>query len=142
MSKFLIGSTYFFSCYDDFQPKDIDELEIVNTNTFKYTRQLSGMGRCLFQLNKQPSKEGYIDFALRNNSGMVIGKFLVPEFCNEIGFTIEDLSRMRPLIDKLDENHKYEEIIFESYLTNGAFVLTDEQREKAYELYKSTRGGA
>lgn len=142
MSKFLIGSTYFFSCYDNFASRDIDELEIIETTNFRYMRQLSGMGRCLFQLNKQPSKEGYIDFALRNNSGMVVGKFLVPEFCEAIGFTIEDLPRMRPLIDKLDENHKYEEIIYNSYLENNAFALTEEQRAKAYESYKLTRGGA
>ena len=40
---------------------------------------------------------------------MMIGKFLVPEFCNEIGMTLEDLFKLKPLCEKLDDKHKYEE---------------------------------
>lgn len=140
MSKFLMGSQYFFSRYEDFKSKDIDELEIINTDVFKNMRQLTGQGKCLFQLKKQNSKEKYIDYALKTNLGMVIGKFLVPEFCNEIGFTLEDLVKLSPLVEKLDEKHKYEEIIFNSYIENGSFTLTDEQRDRAYKSYKESRG--
>ena len=139
MSKFLMGSSYFFSCYDDFTSKDIDELELVESSDFKYIRQLTGKRKCLFQLKICPSKEGYIDYALQSNLGMVIGKFLIPEFCDTIGFTIDDLPRLRSLVDKLDEQHKYEEIIFDSYIENGSFTLTDEQRAKAYKSYKESR---
>lgn len=138
--KMLIGSAYFFSCYDDFTSKDIDELQIIETSEFNQMRQLTGRGRCLFQLKKHRSKQEYIDWALRAELGMVVGKFLVPEFCEEIGFTIEDLPQLRVLIDKLDDRHKYEEIIYNSYLTNGSFVLTDGQRGAAYESYKKSRG--
>lgn len=140
MNKFLIGSRYFFSCFDDFDSKDIDELEIIETDKFKYMRQLSGLGKCLFQLKKYSSKEEYISYALTQSLGMVVGKFLVPEFCEAIGFTIEDLPRMQPLIDKLDDKHKYEKIIFDSYIKNGSFTLTNEQREEAYKNYKESRG--
>ena len=140
MGKFLIGSRYFFSCFEDFDSKDIDELEIIETDKFKYMRQLSGLGKCLFQLKKYSSKEEYISYALTQSLGMVVGKFLVPEFCEAIGFTIEDLPRMQPLIDKLDDKHKYEKIIFDSYIKNGSFALTNEQREEAYKNYKESRG--
>ena len=140
MGKFLIGSRYFFSCFEDFDSKDIDELEIIETDKFKYMRQLSGLGKCLFQLKKYSSKEEYISYALTQSLGMVVGKFLVPEFCEAIGFTIEDLPRMQPLIDKLDDKHKYEKIIFDSYIKNGSFTLTNEQREEAYKNYKESRG--
>ena len=140
MGKFLIGSRYFFSCFEDFDSKDIDELEIIETDKFKYMRQLSGLGKCLFQLKKYSSKEEYISYALTQSLGMVVGKFLVPEFCEAIGFTIEDLPRMQPLIDKLDDKHKYEKIIFDSYIKNGSFTLTTEQREEAYKNYKESRG--
>lgn len=140
MSKFLMGSQYFFSEYPDFQSKDIDELEIVDTGDFKYLRQLSGMGRCLFQLKRQPSTEEYITFALKSSIGMVVGKFLVPEICQAIGFTIEDLPRLQPLIERLDSYHKYEEIIYNSYLENKAFILTPDQRLCAYQSYKESRG--
>lgn len=140
MSKILIGSRYFFSCYDDFVSKDIDELEIIETSDFGYLRQLTGQGKCLFQLKKQPSKENYIEYALKSNIGMVVGKFLIPEFCEAIGFTIEDLPQLKPLIDKLDDKHKYEEIIFNSYVENESFTLTEEQRLRAYRSYRESRG--
>ena len=140
MNKILIGSQYFFSCYEDFDSKDIDELELIETDNFKYMRQLSGQGKCLFQLKKYSSKEEYIDWALQSNLGMVVGKFLVPTFCNAIGFTIEDLPRLKPLINKLDMKHQYEEIIFNSYIENSSFELTDSQRDQAYKVYKESRG--
>jgi hypothetical protein len=90
-------------------------------------------------MKRHSSKEDYINWALQSKIGMVIGKFLVPEFCTEIGFTIEDLSKLKVLIDKLDDKHKYEEIIYTSYLENGSFTLTPEQRDKAYKSYKESR---
>lgn len=141
MSKILMGSQYFFSCYDDFKSKDIDEIEIIETNDFKYQSQLTGQGRCLFRLRKQPNKEDYINYALQSSVGMVIGKFLVPEFCELIGFTWEDLSLLNSLIAKLDEKHMYEKIIYESYIENRALTLTQEQKDRAYQSYKTTRGG-
>lgn len=138
-NKILIGSTYFFSCYDDFNSKDIDEIEIIDTNEFKQIRQITGQGRCLFQMKRHQSKDEYIDWALKCQLGMVIGKFLVPEFNAAIGLSMEDLKSLSPLIQKLDDKHKYEEIIFNSYIENGDFTLTKEQRDLAYQSYKETR---
>ena len=140
MYKYLMGSTYFFSCYPDFNSNDIDEIQIVSTNDFRQVRQITGNGRCLFQLRRHSTKQEYIDWALKSKLGMVIGKFLIPEFCEEIGFTIEDLPTLRPLIDRLDNKHKYEEIIYNSYIQNNAFILTEEQRLEAYKSYKESRG--
>lgn len=139
MDKILIGSRYFFSCYDDFVSKDIDELEIIETDEFKQVRQFSKPGRCLFQFRRHDTKEEYVEWALKSTLGMVVGKFLIPEFCSEIGFTIEDLLKLAPLIDKLDEKHIYEKIIYDSYIKNGAFYLTEEQRKLAYDSYKEGR---
>lgn len=139
MGKILIGSRYFFSEFPDFESKDIDELEIVETTKFSNIRQITGQGSCYFQLKKQESKEGYIKYALASSLGMVVGKFLVPEFCQEIGFEIQDLPRLEPLIKKLDPQHEYEKIIYDSYIKNQAFRLTNEQREAAYESYKASR---
>lgn len=139
MDKILIGSTYFFSEYNDFNSKDRDELEIIDTNEFNQIRQITGKGKCLFQMKRHSSKEEYIAWALQSQLGMVIGKFLVPEFNAAIGFSVEDLKRLSPLIKKLDDKHKYEEIIFNSYIENGNFTLTKEQRDLAYQSYKETR---
>ena len=139
MDKILIGSTYFFSEYNDFNSKDRDELEIIDTNEFNQIRQITGKGKCLFQMKRHSSKEEYIAWALQSQLGMVIGKFLVPEFNAAIGFSVEDLKRLSPLIKILDDKHKYEEIIFNSYIENGNFTLTKEQRDLAYQSYKETR---
>ena len=141
MDKFLIGSQYFFSCYPDFSSKDIDRLEIITTDEFQYVRQITGKGKCLFQLNKNRTKEEIIKWHINSDVGMIIGKFLVPEVCAELGFTMSDLLRLRPLLKKLDSKHKYEEIIYESYIQNGSFVLTEAQRRMAYKSYKESRGG-
>lgn len=138
-NNILIGSQYFFSSYNDFHSKDIDELQIIETNEFAQVRQITGQNRCLFQLKRHSSKEEYINWALKSELGMVIGKFLILEFCEIIRFTIEDLPRLQPLIQKLDDKHKYEEIIFNSYIDNGNFTLTKEQRDLAYQSYKMTR---
>ena len=139
MNKILIGSRYFFSEYNDFQSKDIDEIQIIDTTEFAQMRQITGQGKCLFQMRRHSSKEKYIDWALKSDLGMVIGKFLVPEFNAAIGFTIEDLPKLKPLLTKLDDRHKYEEIIFNSYIENGDFTLKKEQRDLAYQSYKETR---
>ena len=135
----LIGSKYFFNKYPDFVGTDTDELKIVDTTEFKQMRQITGQGKCLFLMKRHGSKQDYIDWALKSKIGMVVGKFLVPEFCKEIGFTVTDLPKLQPLIEKLDDKHKYDEIIFYSYLENGDFVLTDEQRDRAYLSYVQSR---
>lgn len=48
MNKILVGSQYFFSSYDDFTGKDIDELELVETEEFKQFRHIVGQGKCIF----------------------------------------------------------------------------------------------
>ena len=139
MKHFLVGSKYFFSCYPDFTPKDEDIVEIIDSNEFSWLRVIRGCGRCLFQFNSKLDKNAHIQKALEVNEGLVIGKFLVPEFCQAIGFGVEDLNRLRPLIDRLDERHLYEQIIYESYIQNQEFVLSEEQRRAAYNCYKEAR---
>ena len=48
MKRFLIGSQYFFGCYEGFKGHDIDELQIINAQNFSNCRQLSGNGKCIF----------------------------------------------------------------------------------------------
>ena len=134
----LMGSNYFFKRYKDFKSTDIDKIELVDTNEFKEKRIIRGQGKDYFYLKRKP-KEQLIQDALKSNLPMVVGKFLIPEFNKQINFTIEDLPRLQPLIDKLDEKHKYEEIIYNAYIENKSFTLTEEQRDAAYRRYKEAR---
>lgn len=135
----IIGSTYFFKDMEGFSSKDLDTLELVeNPKYFKQSYQLSGHGRCIFKWKKM-SPEEFIQISLSRNCPMEIGKFLVKEFCDEIGFTIDDLKKLKPLRDSLDDKHKYEGIIFDAYIENQGFSLTEEQLLNAYEEYKKYR---
>lgn len=70
---------------------------------------------------------------------MQLGKFLVPTFIEAIGFTIDDLKKLQPLLDNLDDKHKYEKVIYNTYIQNNDFTLTDEQLQKAYLKYKHNK---
>lgn len=135
----LMGSNYFFSQYKDFKSTDIDKIDIVNTSDFKDKRIIRGQGKDYIFLKRKP-KEQLIQDALNSELAMVVGKFLIPEFNKQIGFTIEDLPKVQPLIDRLDDKHLYEKIIYDAYLENKEFILTQEQRDAAYASYKESRG--
>lgn len=139
--RFITGSQAFFSSFGDFKPKDIDVLIVDdNPNGYKMMRQTHlNKGKCVFEW-KDMSADEFINYTLEHyDTPMQIGKFLVPEFAGYLELTLEQLKRLQPLIDKLDDAHKYEEIIYNAYLTNGSFTLTEAQLNDAYESYKSTR---
>ena len=135
----LVGSNVFFKDIEGFTSKDIDILEFVdNPIDFKNVRQFKFPHKCVFQWRKMPIDE-LIDITLFRNFPMEIGKFLVPEFIKEFKLSIDDLKRLEPIIAKLDDKHKYEEVIYNAYLENNDFVLTDEQRQEAYRVYNKYR---
>ena len=135
----LVGSNVFFKDIEGFTSKDIDILEFVDNPTdFKNVRQFKFPHKCVFQWRKMPIDE-LIDITLFRNFPMEIGKFLVPEFIKEFKLSIDDLKRLKPIISKLDDKHKYEEVIYNAYIENNDFVLTDEQRQEAYKVYNKYR---
>lgn len=135
----IVGSTAFFKNMKGFNPKDTDVLELVdNPTSFKNQRQFKFKNKCVFQWRRMNSKE-FIEVALSNNTPMEIGKFLVPEFIKELQITIDDLKLLKPLTDSLDDLHKYEKVIYDAYITNNNFYLTEEQLQNAYDVYLKFR---
>lgn len=135
----IVGSTYFFNKIEGFSSKDIDILELVdNPLGFKISYQLTGHGKCLFKWKKMEVKE-FINITLQRNCPMELGKFLIKEFVDEIGFTVSDLILLRPLRDNLDDKHKYEALIYDAYIENNDFTLTEQQLLNAYNEYKKYR---
>lgn len=137
-----MGSSYFFDRYDDYKLKDNDELHIVDE--FIFPNKVC-MNMKLFDGNdififKNTDKQEYINDVYESGVNMKVGKFLIPEFNKYINFTIDDLKSLQSIFDDMDEKHTYEKIIFESYIENGDFFLTDEQRREAYKEYKRSRG--
>ena len=135
----LVGSNVFFKDIEGFTSKDIDILEFVDNPTdFKNVRQFKFPDKCVFQWRKMPINE-LIDITLSRNFPMEIGKFLVPEFIKEFKLSIDDLKRLKPIITKLDDKHKYDEVIYNPYIENNDFILTDKQRQNAFETYTMYR---
>ena len=133
----LVGSTYFFHSFPDFKTKDIDQVLFIDNPNFTY-RQTSGPTSCLFEW-KVMSPEEYIEYHLKTKLSMTVGKWLVKRVCDEVGFTLEHLEKLRPVFEKMDDRHLYEKIIFDYIIENQSWDLTKEQLEKAYTEYKNAR---
>lgn len=141
IKRIIIGSRVFFSGYEDFKSKDTDVIAIMDSffpGKNSMNMKLPKKGEDVF-LYRNLDKDGFIKDALESGFPMRAGKFLVPEFIDYIGLTIDDLQLLRPMFEEMDEKHKYEKIIFDSYVKNNSFTLTDEQRNAAYEIYKESR---
>ena len=85
------------------------------------------------------SADEFVAYTLASKLPMEMGKFLVPEIAECIGFTLDHLRKLSPVVERLDEKHAYERIIYEAYLTNNGFFLTKDQRDLAYESYRASR---
>lgn len=140
MDRFLVGSNVFFRGYfEDFVSKDVDTLVLERKPVgYENVRQFHFNNRCVFQWRRM-SKDEFINLSLERGLGMELGKFLVPEFARELEMDIDDLERLRPLAEKLDEKHLYERVIYDAYIENCCWVLTDEQRTEAYRIYKECK---
>ena len=140
----ITGSTHFFKNIEGFKSKDIDYLYIIEPEKaigFKFVKQISGHNKCEFFIVKQP-KEQLITWDIEHSPAMVLARYLTPEFVKAFNITIDDLKTLKPLKDRLDDKHKYLGTIYDAYLENKDFTLTDKQREAAYYLYKSARTNA
>lgn len=137
MKEFLIGSKVFFSQFEDFVAMDTDIL-IIDDNPEYDT--ISYMENDIHYVRwRNMPKELFIEAHKYCYNGKWIQKFLCPEFAEWLGITIDDLKEMKFCIDHLDEQHGYVKVIYDSYIENNEFRLTDEQRLAAYEVYKKER---
>jgi len=136
-----VGSRYFFESLPGYIQHDSDWVFLVDIpDDFKITKQVrfNQLKRCEFCWKKL-NKEDFIRYTLENNPPMQVGKFLIPKFAHSIGLEIKDLELLKPVIENLDYKHKYEEVIFNAYLENNDFILTEEQLYLAYKIYKEAR---
>ena len=134
-----MGSSYFFDKIDGFKSKDIDLLCIMDDfgKIKSNVLNLKADGKDIFFF-RDMDKEGFIKDTLESVTPMRFCKFLIPEFCEYIGFTVDDLIVFKDLVEKIDEKHQYTKLIYEYYLENKSFALTDEQLKKVYEEYLKT----
>jgi hypothetical protein len=138
--KFAMGSKIFFAGMPGFRPKDKDYLYIMEGFNLPKTNVLHlHMDENDRFFYRDMDKQGFIDDVETTGVMMKACKFLIPEFNEYIGFTIEDLKSVRRFFENIDEKHKYALLICDAYIENNAFTLTKEQKEAAYEEYKKHR---
>lgn len=139
IKEFKIGSSIFFESYSDYTQKDIDVLAITDLPLFgKPMMNMKLKDKDIFFMCIEENSV-MLDKTLESGVNMRAGKFLSPEFAEYIGLTIEELKKLKPMFDDIDEKHMYEKVIFDSYIKNNGFFLTNEQRLTAYEEYKRQR---
>ena len=136
-----IGSQAFFSEYEDYKSHDRDFIEFQDEPTeFRKFLIVRENGDEIFYYKTMP-KEEFLQSELKHikRIPMAAGKFLVPEVAEFLGLTIEDLKLFEDAFNRIDEKHLYEKKIYDFYVENGDFTLTQEQRDKAYQIYKEKR---
>ena len=139
--KFNIGSRYFFENLEGYVSKDKDILVIMDRWPIYKTKVLNlkdKEGNDIF-FYKDMSKEDFIRDTISSNVPMRVGKFLIKEFNEYIGFTIEDLKRLESIFNKLDKKHEYEKYIYKYYIDNNSFSLSEKQLLKCYDIYKNNK---
>ena len=134
----LAGSEYFFKDCPGYVFHDRDKLVVTDNLPAEVLRFKDGNDD-VFLINRMSADEYVASMLSENVLPMRCGKFLIPEFNNEVGFTIEHLKKIGAVFDRIDDKHRYEKIIYESYIENNGFFLTNEQKMKAYEEYKKYR---
>ena len=131
-----IGSQIFFSSFDDYNSKDIDILHIIDYPIFGETIQVMRKDNKDEFLMYNFGKDKLIELT---KDPIQVGKFLVPEFAEYIGLHIQDLQKLKSILNKIDDKHLYQKLIYKYYLINNDFVLTEEQLNEAYKIYKKFR---
>lgn len=139
--RIKIGSQVFFSGYPDYVSHDKDYVEFQDNPTFYQTfANVKGKGKDIFYYKKM-TKQEFIEYELKHciKTPMASGKFLSPELVEYMNITIDDLKLFQSAFDNIDKRHTYEKVIYNAYIENNAFILTDEQRNEAYQLYKKNK---
>lgn len=136
--QYITGSYAFFKDIEGFTGRDKDFVvfDTEQEGSFTYT---SEEDKDIF-IWKQDTAEEMIAFM---NKGLLFPSavivFLVPDIITRVGMTVELLPSIKPLIDKLDDAHKYIELIYNAYVENNNFTLTNEQLMAAYDEYNRER---
>lgn len=141
--RYLTGSRIFFEGLPGFQPHDRDYCELWDDMDCMYKKDLDAPWDVWCWRRATPDE--YVDFILTNEvvqDGAIpwhICQFLTPDFCKDVGFTTAHLERLRPVAEKLYGKHIYLRMIFDAFVSNGGFFLTDGQRTVIYNEYKEKR---
>jgi hypothetical protein len=140
LKKIKIGSSIFFDKLEGYKSKDIDWFVLVDNLISEKFMMRCKIGKDDIMIYKHNvTKEELINETINSGISMKLGKFLVPELIEYFNITLEDLKKLLPLSETLDDPHKYEKLILVAYIDNNNFTLTEEQLSSVYNEYKKYR---
>ena len=145
IKRFLIGSKAIFSGYKDFEnyTTDTDILIIDGDENPEYgfmTQDYDNDEDIHYIIWKNLSKDDLLLYHRYNcYEGTFIQKFLCPEYAEYFDLTIDELKSMSRLFNYMDDRHSYEKFVYDAYIENNGFYMTEEQKAAAYEEYKRKR---
>lgn len=141
-TEYKTGSRAFFDGIEGFKPSDSDWVSFDTNRSTNFCRH--GNHETLFIWKEDTAEEILADLVEQGTSAnpAAVILFLIPEVIERIGMTFDKLPELTPFIEKLDNKHKYIEVIYNAYLDNEDFTLTEEQLQEAYENYLSSRMGS
>lgn len=136
----IVGSTYFFKDIKGFSSKDVDNLILEeNPTNYKDWSQLTGHGKCIFRWRKVDADE-MVSLHLKYGDPMSVGKFLVKDFVEELQIKKEHLIALKDLFEKLDDKHKYLQILYDYSINNdGSVDYPEDILKKSYFVYLKYR---
>lgn len=155
LSEFRVGSYPFFKDYPDYICHDIDKLRFVDKIDIKYDDLCANRKYLVIRENEEDifiyekmTKEQYLnyifcDMRMNNDNDLqyIYEDFslLCPDFIQYFNITIDDIRPLENNFKHKNDKHKYQKVIFDSYIENNGMYLTQEQLNKAYEEYKKYR---
>lgn len=138
-TKIQVGSRTFFNNYEDFQPTDNDFVQFHEDETTDFWVTVEN-DEHIFNFRSM-EKDEFIKYEYERSLTMPLAvcKFLVPELTSLFNIQVDELPIFEPQLKNISSKHQYMLYIYNCYLENGNFTLTDEQRLHAYEMYKERR---
>ena len=139
IKRIVVGSMAFFSSFDDFKPHDTDILIIMDNPPKNKSYQYTKVRNIDYFIYKNKPKNEFIHFFITTNLPMRASIFLIPEVVELFGVTINDLELLQNVFYHMDDKHSYIKLIYDFYIQNNGFYLTEEQLKAVYEDYKNKR---
>lgn len=145
VKKIRVGSSVFFGDMPGYEAHDVDYVCLLDRPLVP-GRQVMNMKRrtagvlCDYFLMVDTAKEEMLRRTLEADEPLRAGKFLAPELATHLGMAVDDLRLLDTLFTRMDEKHRYEYVIYQAYLANGSWQLSESQRAEAWKAYREGRG--
>lgn len=137
MDKILVGSASFFKGMEGYNGKD-NFIKVIDEPREGSSKWWSKRGEDTFEWVRH-GKEAQLRKLMSTGVVKRVAALLTPELAMVFGVTVEDIRDLEYIWNKCEGKTAYYKVIADAYIENGVFVLTEEQKAHAFEVYKEAR---